>query len=157
MVLKIRSTPKMGFDERWCEYKGGIKFKVASIARDQYQIGLGRARRILERKESGLDLYSLGVDAQDRTENDIQAELLGHFIIQDWEGDIQDSKGNQINYSPEMAAELLRSEPSLISWVLMQAVEIKLDLDKEQEDIVGKSSSATSGKKTGQAKVKNVH
>lgn len=154
MALKVKSQ-NTDFDARWFDYEGGISFKIGSIDKDEYRIGIERARRIIDRKESSLDLHNLKIDSNDRSEQDLQAELMGRYIILDWKGDIQDEEGNQLAYSPEAASNLLRSVPSLISWVAFKAVEVALDIAEEQKEIVGKSSSASSGKKTGVPKPKS--
>lgn len=157
MALRIKTQISDGFDERWFEYQDGISFKIAPIDNENYQIGLERARRLIDRKESHLDLHKLEVDAGDRSEIGIQSELAGRYLIKDWKGEILDSEGNQVPYTPDNAQALLLSEPSLISWVILRAAEVAADLAKEQEDIVGKSSSDSSGKGNGAVKPKSVH
>ena len=157
MALRIKTQISDGFDERWFEYQDGISFKIAPIDNENYQIGLERARRLIDRKESRLDLHKLEVDSSDRSEIGIQSELAGRYLIKDWKGEILDSEGNQVPYTPDNAQALLFSEPSLISWVILRAAEVAADLAKEQEDIVGKSSSVSSGKGNGAVKPKSVH
>lgn len=154
MALKIKTFTD-DFDARWFDYQDGIALKIASIDKDEYRIGVERARRIIERKEVRLDLYNLDIDAQDRSERDIQAELLGRFIIVDWKGDIEDESGNKVAYSPEAAVSLLRSVPGLVPWVIARAFEVSVDLAEEQKEIVGKSSSVSSGKGSGANKLKS--
>ena len=157
MALIIKSQNTNDFDARWFDYDDEISFKIASIDKDEYRIGIERARRIIDRKENRLDLHNLSIDAQDRSEQDIQAELMGRYIIQGWEGPIQNDKGQVVAYSPEQATALLRSAPGLISWVIGKALEVALDAAEEQKEVVGKSSRDSSGKGTGVDKQKNVH
>lgn len=155
MTLIIKSQNTNDFDARWFDYDDEISFKIASIDKDEYRIGIERARRIIDRKENRLDLHNLNIDAQDRSEQDIQSELMGRYLIQDWKGPIQNEDGVVVAYSPEYAAALLRSAPKLTSWVISKAIEVALDVAEEQKEIVGKSSSASSGKKTGVSKPKS--
>lgn len=155
MALMIKAQAANDFDARWFEYQDGISFKVASIDKDEYRIGIERARRLIDRKENRLDLHNLSIDSNDRTEIDVQSELLGRYIIQDWKGDIQNDKGEVVAYSPEQAEALLRSVPSLTSWVITKAIEVTLDLTEEKKEIVGKSLSASSGKGRGAPKPKS--
>lgn len=154
MTLIIKSQNTNDFDARWFDYDDEVSFKIASIDKDEYRIGIERARRIIDRKENRLDLHNLNIDAQDRSEQDIQSELMGRYLIQDWKGPIQNEDGVVVAYSPEQAVALLRSAPSLISWVMSKTVEVALDVAEEQKEIVGKSSSASSGKKPGVPKQK---
>lgn len=155
MALRIKTQISDGFDERWFEYQDGISFKIAPINNENYQIGLERARRLIDRKESRLDLHKLEVDSSDRSEIGIQSELAGRYLIKDWKGEIFDNEGNQVPYTPDNAQALLLSEPSLISWVILRAAEVAADLAKEQEDIVGKPLSASNGSGSGANKLKS--
>lgn len=155
MALRIKSQAANDFEARWFDYQDGISFKIASIDKDEYRIGIERARRLVDRKENRLDLHNLSIDSNDRTELDVQSELLGRYIIQDWKGDIQNDKGEAVAYSPEQAEALLRSVPGLTSWVVSKAIEVTLDLAEEKKEIVGKSLSASSGKGRGASKPKS--
>lgn len=156
MALRIKSQAANDFEARWFDYQDGISFKIASIDKDEYRIGIERARRLVERKESHLDLHNLSIDANDRSEMSIQAELMGRYIVQDWKGEILNDEGLAVGYTPENATALLQSNPNLVSWIMFKAVEVAMDSAQEQQEVVGKSSSASSGKGTGAAKPKNV-
>lgn len=81
MALIIKSQNTNDFDVRWFDYDDEVSFKIASVDKDEYRIGIERARRIINRKENRLDLHDLSVDAQDRSEQDIQSELMGRYFI----------------------------------------------------------------------------
>lgn len=151
MALKIKSQNN-DFGARWFDYEGDVSFKICGVDKDEYRIGIERARRLTDRKESRLDLHNLSIDAQDRAEQDIQIELIGRYLIRDWRGSIENEDGEAVLYSPEQAIALLRSVPSLWIWVISKAIEVKADVDLEQEEIVGKPSPASSGSETGESK-----
>ena len=155
MALRIKSQAANDFEARWFDYQDGISFKIASIDKDEYRIGIERARRLIDRKESRLDLHNLSIDANDRSEMSIQAELMGRYIVQDWKGEILNDEGLAVGYTPENATALLLSNPSLVSWVLFKAIEVAMDVAKEQEDIVGKPLSASNGSGSGANKLKS--
>lgn len=157
MALRIKSQAANDFEARWFDYQDGISFKIASIDKDEYRIGIERARRLVERKESRLDLHNLSIDANDRSEMSIQAELMGRYIVQDWKGEILNDEGLAVGYTPDNATALLLSNPSLVSWVLFKAIEVAMNVAKEQEDIVGKPLSASNGSGSGANKLKNAH
>ena len=155
MSLIIKAKTSAEHEARWFEYQDGISFKVAPIDRSEYRIGLERARRIIERKESGLGLDSLGADSTDRTELDIQTELMGRYLIVDWKGSIRNEAGEAVRHSTEAAIALLKSEPKLVSWVSFKSVEVAVGAQQEAEEIVGKPSPDSDGNASGQGKGKS--
>lgn len=155
MALRINQADPAGAEDRWVEFDKEISFKLASLSNDNYRIAIERARRLIAREDAKQDLSTVTATAADCNEQDIQCNLLGKYIMKDWRGPIEDAKGNATDYSPESASDLLRSNSAVLVWVLQQAAKIAADHVAGVAESVGKPSSDSGGKPSGEVKAKS--
>jgi len=155
MALRMTQQDPVAIDERWEDFDDDVAIKVAGLDREEYQIALERARRLIAREDAGQTLDSISVSAADRREHDIQCKLLGRYIVLDWKGEVTDEQGNRIAYSPEAAAKLLKGNVTLFAWVLTKAAQVSVDYQKGVAETVGKPSSASAGSANGKARAKS--
>lgn len=145
MVLRIAAADLTAV-EQWKDFDKAISFKIAPLNDDNYRIGIERARRLIAREDAKQDLSTVSATAADCNEQSVQCNLLGKYIVKDWRGPIEDAQGAAIGYSPEAAADLLRSNPGVLVWVIQQAAQIAAEHAQEAQESVGKSLPATDGK-----------
>lgn len=155
MALRINQTEPEAIGERWEEYQKGISFKLKGIDDESYQIALERARRLISREDAGQSLHNITATASDRREQDIQCQLIGHYIVRDWKGEILDDDDRAVPYSPEAAAKLLKANLDLFSWVVTQATKVAVDKNAEVTETMGKPSTDSDGNVNGKVEAKN--
>jgi len=91
-------------------------------------------------------LSSLTATATDETEFGIQAQLLGRYIVKGWQGEVKDSDGRPVAYTPEAAIAMINANVAFFSWVISQATQITIEQQGEQAETLGKSLPAIGGK-----------
>ncbi|MCQ9618398.1 hypothetical protein L1889_18330 [Paenalcaligenes niemegkensis] len=155
MALRINQTDPAAIGERWEDYQDDISFKIGGIDDENYQIALERARRLISREDAAQSLHSITATTNDRREHDIQCQLLGHYIVRDWKGEILDDNDRFVPYSPEAAAKLLKANVELFAWVVTQATKVAVDKNAEVAETVGKPSPDSNGSASGRAKPKS--
>jgi hypothetical protein len=96
----------------------------------------------------------VGVIDGEKTEHQTQCRLLGQFIVKDWAG-VQDADGNPLPYSAGAAEQMLDANLEFFLFVLREASASAVEAQKALADTVGKSSPASSGKKSGPATPKS--
>lgn len=146
MTLIVPKTVEPAAVERWVDYNDKIKVLLRGIDSREYQIGLERARRLLNKSDSAQSLSSLTATATDETEFGIQAQLLGRYIVKGWQGDVKDSDGQPVAYTPEACIAMINANVGFFSWVISQATQITIEQQGEQAETLGKSLPVTDGK-----------
>lgn len=146
MALKIAKKKDTKPLEKWVRYDEDIEFLLRGIDDQMYQVGLERARRLVAKGDSGQTLGSIEARPEDALEVDVQARLVGWYIIRGWRGDILNEVGEKVEYSPQVATDLLKGNTGLFAWVLGQAIAMTAERKAEIEDSVKKPSTATDGK-----------
>lgn len=146
MMLIVPKTVEPTVVERWVDYNDKIKILLRGIDSKEYQIGLERARRLLNKSDSAQSLSSLTATATDETEFGIQAQLLGRYIVKGWQGDVKDSDGQPVAYTPEACIAMINANVGFFSWVISQATQITIEQQGEQAETLGKSLPVTDGK-----------
>lgn len=149
MALKLKKTDTSKSGEaRWEKFDEDTQVLLMPLDNQQYQIALERMRRRLDRNDAQFGEGSVGVIAGEKSEHDNHCMLLAQFILQDWRG-AQDEDGNPLKYSEAIATEMLRGDTDFFVFVIKRAATIAADNKKEQEEIKGKQSTASSGSETG--------
>lgn len=149
MALKLKKTDTSKSGEaRWEKFDEDTQVLLMPLDNQQYQIALERMRRRLDRNDAQFGEGSVGVIAGEKSEHDNHCMLLAQFILQDWHG-AQDEDGNPLKYSEAVATEMLRGDTDFFVFVIKRAATIAADNKKEQEEIKGKQSPASSGSEIG--------
>lgn len=151
MELVFKKQPTRTSVERWERLNENTSVLIRSLDNEEYMVAMDRERRRLAQRDAKFDVSQVGVLPGEDTEHGIQCKLMGKFIVRDWKG-VPDEDGNDVKYSEEAAAELLRQNIEFFIWVVKRAGEIAADSKAEKEEIVGKSSSTSAGKKSGATK-----
>lgn len=146
MELVFKQQPKKQATERWEELNDKTSILIASLDNDEYRIGMERERRRLAQRDAKFGVDQIGIVPGEDTEHGIQCKLMGKFVVRDWRG-VPDENGSDVKYSEENAATLLRTNIQFFLWVLQKAGDIAAEALAEREETVGKSSSASNGKK----------
>lgn len=149
MALKLKKTdPAKSFEARWEEYDKDTKVLLMPLDNQQYQIALERMRRRLARNDEKFAEGTLGVIEGEKSEHDNHCMLLAQFILQDWEG-AQDEDGNPLKYDEAIGGEMLKGDVDFFLFVIKKAAAIAAENKQELDEAKGKSSPASSGKKSG--------
>ena len=149
MALKLKKvgTTKSA-EARWEDYDADTKVLLMPLDNEQYQVALERMRRRLARNDAQFGEGSVGVIEGEKTEHDNHCMLLAQFIVRDWQG-AQDESGKPIGYSETVGADMLRGDIDFFLFAIRRAAAIAADNKKEQDEIRGKQSSASSGSEAG--------
>jgi len=149
MALKLKKvgTTKSA-EARWEEYDADTKVLLMPLDNPSYQIALERMRRRLARNDAQFGEGSVGVIEGEKTEHDNHCMLLAQFIVRDWQG-AQDENGKPLAYSEAAGADMLRGDIDFFLFAIRRAAAIAADNKKEQDEIRGKQSSASSGSELG--------
>ncbi|HEJ1056918.1 TPA: hypothetical protein SLP05_004538 [Pseudomonas putida] len=149
MALKLKKIDTTKSSEaRWEEFDADTKVLLMPLDNQQYQIALERMRRRLARNDAQFGQEAVGVIEGEKSEHDNHCLLLASFIVQDWQG-AQDENGKPLAYSENTCAEMLRGDSDFFYFVLRRAAAIAADNRKEQDEIKGKQSPASSGSGSG--------
>ncbi|MCO8166832.1 hypothetical protein NJC40_03445 [Pseudomonas sp. 21LCFQ02] len=150
MALKKQKQVKHT-DAKWVDFDEDTKIQIASIDNPAYQVALARARREINRNDSNFGISAPGIIEGEKAEYDVQCRLVGHHIIRDWSG-VLDEDGNPLPFSLDNAEALLLGTPEAFLFVFKAAQEYATELRGELEETLGKSSPAGSGKPSSAAK-----
>jgi hypothetical protein len=151
MALKLTKKADDTTKHKWVEFDEDTKILLASLRNDEYQVGLERMRRRIQRNDARFEEGQLGVVDGEITEHKNHCMLLAHFIIKDWAG-VQGAEGEPLKYSPQAATELLESNIDFFVFVINEASKVTTQAQEELEETVGKPSPASSGKASGAAR-----
>lgn len=154
MALQLNKKAQLSIDTRWAEFDKDTKVLLAGIDSPEYQVGLERSRRRIQRNDALFNEGQIGVVAGEKTEYQNHCMLLATFIVKGWAG-VLDEQGNPLEFAAEVAAELLESNVDFFLFVLREAGRAAADINAELADTVKKPSPASIGKKSGAVKPKN--
>ncbi len=154
MALVVRKQAPVETSDRWEDYDKTTRIQLRSIDNPQYQVAIGRARRIVEGFDQKAGSEPVAMDGE-RTWFDLQSAALAHYVIAGWEG-VPDEDGNPVEYSPEAAEGLLKADVSFFMWVLNKATTIAAERLKSVEESVGKPRRGGNGKGSGAAPRKSA-
>lgn len=153
MALKLKKQP-INTEALWVEFDKDTKIQMVGIDHPHYQIALERARRRLRNNDTKFEEGNVGVIDGEKNETETQAQLLSNFIVKGWTG-VEDADGNPLEFAPDVCAEIMLADPKFYLFVLQQSSKISADAKLELQETLEKSSPASTGKKSGQAKLKN--
>ena len=128
-----------------------IEFLIKGLySTGDYQVALSRYNRHVnlvdqQRILGGLKKDSLIVESDERSQVDVQCELLGRYIIKGWKGEI--IKDDVVaEYTPENAYWLLKSNLPVYLFILSQSQLVDAKRNAKVDETVGKSGSISSSK-----------
>lgn len=99
---------------KWVRFNQEIEFKLAPLSDAGYTASL-------EKERKRLDNVNMTKAQADKAELEVQAKLMGRYLILDWRGSVQNENGGIAVYSPENARHLLLSNPAMLSWVVLRS------------------------------------
>ena len=150
MALKMSKKAQAKDGTKWVDFDADTKVLLAGTDNVEYRVALERYNRRIARNDAKFGEGSVGVVDGEVTALQNHARLLGHFIVKDWKG-VQDEEGNELEYSPVAAAQLLESNVEFLLFALRGGAVVTAETEEELAETVGKPSPASSGKKTGRA------
>ncbi|HEO1779216.1 TPA: hypothetical protein VAM24_003672 [Acinetobacter baumannii] len=161
MALKV-SIQTSKTVSKWREYVDGdgnvlAEFKIRGIAYKPYQVALERANNQITSK--GYDVSKASKD--DKLYHELLLEAAACHLIEDWKGVVfEEVTENQelIVYEPEYSQEnaiklLNLGDLGVAIWLFVrqEAENIQKEADSYKDEVVGKSSSSTTGQSSTQA------
>ena len=155
MALRLTKKDQNTADTKWVAYDDDTKVLLARIDNPEYAVALERERRKLRNADAQFGIGVVGVIDGEKTETQTQYKLLSQFVIKDWAG-VQDAEGNPLPYGPEVGEQMLDANLGFFMFVLREASASALEAQKALAETVGKSSPASSGKKSGAARQKSA-
>ena len=155
MALRLTKKDQNTSETKWVDYDADTKVLLARIDNDEYAVALERERRKLRNADAQFGVGVVGVIDGETTEHQTQCRLLSQFIVKDWAG-VQDADGNPLAYSAVAAEQMLDANLEFFLFVLREASTSAVEAQKALAETVGKSSPASSGKKSGAARRKNA-
>jgi hypothetical protein len=151
MALRVTKKEPAAAEAKWVEFDSETKVLLIGTDNTEYQVALERMRRRIQRNDARFEEGQVGVVAGEQTEHQNHAMLLGHFIVKDWMG-VLDEEGNPVKYTPEVAAQLLEANLDFFVFAIQGGARVAAEAKEELDQTVGKPSPASSGKGSGQAK-----
>lgn len=152
MALVVKASTlnrkKIGDEQEWLDHPGGGTFLVRGMGHRIVQIGIQADR---EEQQQAYALYRAG-DAtaleSARTLMEINIGVLAGLVLGDWK-DVILEDGSALEYTPESAAAILTDEENtdLVNWLVVEATRISKEASEKIGAIMGKSSTASSGRK----------
>ncbi|MCZ3283941.1 hypothetical protein [Acinetobacter baumannii] len=148
---------------KWREYtdtEGNVlaEFKIRGNGYKPYQVALERASNQINSK--GFDVSKAGKD--DKLYHELLLEAAACHLIEDWKGVVfEEVTENQElivfepEYSQENAIKLLNlGDLGVAIWLFVrqEAENIQKEADSYKDEVVGKSSSSTTGQSSTQSK-----
>lgn len=155
MALRLTKKDQNTADTKWVAYDDDTKVLLARIDNPEYAVALERERRKLRNADAQFGVGVVGVIDGEKTETQTQYKLLSQFVIKDWAG-VQDADENPLPYSPEVGEQMLDANLEFFLFVLREASASALEAQQALAETVGKSSPASSGKKSGAATRKSA-
>ncbi|MFX9233003.1 hypothetical protein ABTN65_05780 [Acinetobacter baumannii] len=162
MALKV-SIQTSKTVSKWREYVDGdgnvlAEFKIRGIAYKPYQVALERANNQITSK--GYDVSKASKD--DKLYHELLLEAAACHLIEDWKGVVFEevTKNQELivyepEYSQENAIKLLNlGDLGIAIWLFVrqEAENIQKEADSYKDEVVGKSSSSTTGQSSTQSK-----
>lgn len=155
MALQLKKKDQNTSDTKWVDYDADTKVLLARIDNPAYAVALERERRKLRNADAQFGTGVVGVIDGEKTETQTQYKLLSQFVIKDWAG-VQDADDNPLPYSPEVGEQMLDASLGFFMFVLREASASALEAQQALAETVGKSSPASSGKKSGAARQRSA-
>ena len=155
MALRLTKKDQNTAETKWVDYDDDTKVLLARIDNPEYAVALERERRKLRNADAQFGTGVVGVIDGEKTETQTQYKLLSQFIVKDWAG-VQDADGNPLPYTPEVGEQMLDANFGFFMFVLREASASALEAQKALAETVGKSSPASSGKRSGAARQKSA-
>lgn len=147
MALVLSKQDPLATSERWEDFDSSTRIKLRSIDNPQYQVAVGRMRRIVDGFDAKAEGQPIAVEGE-RSFYHLQAQALAKYVILDWDG-VVDEEGEKVAYTPEAAERLLVANIEFFMWVVNKSTAIATERTKKTEESVGKSSRGGSGKGSG--------
>ena len=148
MALRLTKKDQNTSETKWVAYDDDTKVLLARIDNPEYAVALERERRKLRSADAQFGVGVVGVIDGETTEHQTQCRLLSQFIVKDWAG-VLDADGNPLPYSAGVAEQMLDAHLEFFLFVLREASVSAVEAQKALAETVGKSSPASSGKKSG--------
>lgn len=148
MALVLSKQDPLASSERWEEFDSSTRIKLRSIDNPQYQVAVGRMRRIVDGFDAKAAGEPIAVEGE-RSFYHLQAGALARYVILDWDG-VVDEDGEKVAYTPEAAERLLAGNVEFFMWAVNQATAIATEKAKRTEETVGKPSRGGNGKGSGE-------
>ncbi|EXA62155.1 hypothetical protein J503_3717 [Acinetobacter baumannii 984213] len=153
IIAKKSSGLKESFPSEWVSHPDGGEYLIAGLYKPNFQY-VQETYQSQERaiRNSGALITDEFVEESNRK----FSAIVGKYLVLDWR-DIP----SKLDYSPDNAADLMaygstEDDPEygirLSTWVLNQAQRIQISADKEKLEVLGKSSTSTSGTNSTQKK-----
>jgi hypothetical protein len=155
MALRLTKKDQNTAETKWVDYDDDTKVLLARIDNPEYQVARERERRKLRNADAQFGVGVVGVIDGETTEHETQCRLLSQFIVKDWAG-VLDADDNPLPYSAEVAEQMLDANLGFFLFVLREASALALEAQQDLVETVGKSSPASSGKKSGAATRKSA-
>lgn len=155
MALRLTKKDQNTSETKWVAYDDDTKVLLARIDNPEYQVALERERRKLLSADAQFGTGVVGVIDGETTEHQTQCRLLSQFIVKDWSG-VLDADDNPLPYNAEVAEQMLDANIKFFLFVLRESGNATIEAQKAMAETVGKSSPASSGKKSGLATRKSA-
>ena len=155
MALRLTKKDQNTSETKWVDYDADTKVLLARIDNPAYAVALERERRKLNKADAQFGIGEVGTIEGETTEHQTQFKLLSQFIVKDWSG-VLDDEGNPLAYSQAAGEQLLDVNFDFFLFVLRESSALALGAQKALAETVGKSSPASSGKKSGAATRKSA-
>lgn len=147
---------KVGHEEEWCEFEPGVSFLIRGMGHRFVQVGIQANREAQQQVYARFRAGDVSALAQGKTEFELNVSVLGGLVLADWKGVTLES-GDELTFTPDTATAVV-SDPDnqpLVEWLIAEASRISRDAKEKLDGRVGKSSSATGGKRSGATKPKS--
>lgn len=162
MALKvsIQTSKTVSKWRKYIDSEGNVlaEFKVRGISYKPYQVALERANNQIASK--GYDVTKASKD--DKLYHELLLEAAACHLIEDWKGVVfeevtenQELIVSEPEYSQENAIKLLNlGDLGVAIWLFVrqEAENIQKEADAYKDEVVGKSSSSTTGQSSTQSK-----
>ena len=154
MALRLTKKDQNTSETKWVAYDDDTKVLLARIDNPEYQVALESERRKLRSADAQFGTGVVGVIDGETTEHQTQCRLLSQFIVKDWSG-VLDADDNPLPYDAVSAEQMLDANINFFLFVLRESGNATIEAQKAMAETVGKSSPASSGKKSGRATPKS--
>ena len=148
MALKLKKKEFAQDGAKWVDFDAETKVLLAGTDNIEYRVALERHNRRVQRNDARFGEGQVGVVEGELTDLQNHAMLLAHFIVKDWKG-VQDDEGRELEFSTDVAAELLETNTDFLLFVLRGGTKVAAEAEQELAETLGKPSSGSSGRKTG--------
>lgn len=144
---------KTGLEEEWVEFQPGVEFLIRGMGHNFVQVGIQAYAEDQERVRNRFLAGDVSALAKGKTMVDINTTVLGTLVLADWKG-VKLETGEDLEYAPDTAKAIVSDPDSikLVEWLIAEATRITKEAQERLAERLGKSSSASAGKKSGATK-----